>query len=285
MTGRIFILGAGRAGRGLARALRASGDQVIGVHGRSEEPAGPDGPVTAGALPPVVRDASIILVTVQDAQLESALESLLATTLRPGAVVLHASGSSDPETLEALRARGHPAGTFHPLASLPDPARAREVLQRAWIGVDGDAEAMACARALASLLGARVLVIPPGQKGRYHAAAVFAANFPTVLAALAIRLLREAGIAEDQGWSALRGLMHATVTNLQLGDPAHVLTGPIVRGDADTVARHLAALGSDELARDAYVALSRAALPLAEKSGTDSRLLQAIDLLLGGEGG
>ena len=285
MTERIFVLGAGRAGRGLARALRASGAQVVGLHGRREEHEGPDGRVTAGAIPGVVREASIILVTVQDAQLESALTSLVPAPLAPQAVVLHASGSSDPEALEALRASGHPAGTFHPLVSLSDPGRAREVLQRAWIGIDGDAEAMTCARSLASLLGARVLVIPPGEKGRYHAAAVFAANFPTVLAALSIRLLREAGIPENEGWSALRGLMRATVDNLHEGEPSHVLTGPIVRGDADTIARHLGALASDALARDAYIALSRAALPLAENGGTDGRLLQSIDLLLGGEGG
>lgn len=255
------------------------------MHGRREEAAGPDGPVSAGEIPDTVREASIILVTVQDAQLESALRSLAAARLAAEAIVLHASGSSDPETLEELRRNGHAAGTFHPLVSLSDPVRAGEVLRQAWIGIDGDADAMTAARALASRLGARVLVIPPGEKGRYHAAAVFAANFPTVLAALAIRLLREAGIADNEGWSALRGLMRATVDNLQQGDPSQVLTGPIVRGDADTIMRHLGALASDPLARDAYIALSRAALPLAEKGGTDSRLLQAIDLLFGGEGG
>lgn len=285
MTERVFILGAGRAGRGLARALRASGADVVGMHGRRAEADGPDGPVSAGEIPAAVRDASIILVTVQDAQLESALRSLAAAPITTEAIVLHASGSSDPEALEELRRDGHAAGTFHPLVSLSDPVRAREVLRQAWIGIDGDADAMTAARALASRLGARVLVIPPGEKGRYHAAAVFAANYPTVLAALAIRLLREAGIAENEGWSALRGLMRATVDNLQQGDPSQVLTGPIVRGDADTIMRHLGALASDPLARDAYIALSRAALSLAEKGGTDSRLLQAIDLLLGGEGG
>lgn len=285
MTERVFVLGAGRAGRGLARALRASGVEVKGLHGRREERTGEDAPITAGALPATIRDAAVVIVTVQDAELENALSMLASAALAPSAVVLHASGSSDPVGLESLREREHAAGTFHPLVSLADPARAAEVLRQAWIGVDGDPDAIATSRTLASRLGARVLEIPPGEKGRYHAAAVFAANFPTVLAALAIRLMREAGIREDEGWEALRGLMTATVSNLQHGDPSHVLTGPIVRGDADTVARHLGALASDPLTRDAYIALSRAALPLAERTGTDSTLLQAIDLLLGGGGG
>ena len=283
---RVFVLGAGRAGSGLARALRASGVEIIGVHGtRAVESDTSEDRVTAGPIPEHVRDADIVLITVQDARLESALEELLGSPLRPSTVILHASGSSDPQTLHRLRQAGHACGTFHPLVSLADPARAAALLRQSWIGIDGDPVATVAARELARALGARVLIIPEGEKGRYHAAAVFAANFPTVLAAIAIRLLREAGIPEQEGWAALRGLMAATVANVQEGEPAEVLTGPIVRGDADTIMRHLGALASDPFARDAYIALSRAALPLAEQAGTEARLLRSIDLLLGGAEG
>ncbi|HUF27788.1 MAG TPA: Rossmann-like and DUF2520 domain-containing protein [Gemmatimonadaceae bacterium] len=283
MTERVFILGAGRAGRGLARALRASGTSVVGLHGTRA--SGDEGGITAGAIPETAGEAGIVIVAVQDAQLEKALDELASAPIRPGAVVLHASGSSDPAGLDALRAAGHPGGTFHPLVSLADPDRAAELLAQAWIGIDGDPPAREAALALADRLGARVLEIPAGQKERYHAAAVFAANFPTILAAISIRLLREAGISEREGWAALRGLMAATVSNLQHGDPRTTLTGPIVRGDADTVMRHLGALASDPFALDAYVALSRAALPLAEQTGTSADLLREIDLLLGGAEG
>ena len=285
MSERVFVLGAGRAGRGLARALRASGTGLAGLHGTRAETAGEDGDITAGPIPQSLRDAGIVLVTVQDSRLERALDELAGAPLAPGAVVLHASGSSEPAALARLRAAGHPCGTFHPLVSLAEPSRAAEQLRRSWIGIDGDERAREAATALASRLGSRVLVIPDGQKGRYHAAAVFAANFPTVLAAIAIRLLREAEIPEDDGWAALRGLMTATVANLQEGDPAGVLTGPVVRGDIDTITRHLAALADDPYTLDAYVVLSRAALPLAEQAGTEARLLKAIDLMLGGAEG
>ena len=258
---------------------------MLGLHGTRAEASGDDGPVSAGAIPSVIREADTVLVTVQDARLERALDELAGAPLAQHAVVLHASGSSDPAALGRLREDGHPCGTFHPLVSLSEPARAAELLRQSWIGIDGDAPARDIARALAARLGARVLVIPDGEKGRYHAAAVFAANFPTVLAAISIRLLREAGIPEREGWAALRGLMTATVANLQEGDPAGVLTGPVVRGDADTILRHLGALARDPFALDAYIVLSRAALPLAEQAGTDSRLLRSIDLVLGGAEG
>lgn len=280
MSDRVFILGAGRAGRGLARALRASGADVVGLHGRRARDAG-DERITAGAIPDAIRQADVVLVTVRDEQLEGALRELAGAALAPEAVVLHASGSAVPRALDELRRRGHPSGTFHPLVPLADPERAPALLRHAWIGVDGDARAVAAGERLATRIGAHTLRIPPGEKARYHAAAVFASNFPTVLAAIAGRLLREAGVGDDEAWRALHGLMSAAVANLEGRDPAAALTGPVVRGDVETIRRHLDALGADPAARDVYVALTRAAVALARTAGADARRLSAIERLLG----
>jgi predicted short-subunit dehydrogenase-like oxidoreductase (DUF2520 family) len=171
-------------------------------------------------------------------------------------------------------------GTLHPLVPLADPARAVNVLHDAWIGVDGDARAIATARALAAKLGAHALTIPPGEKPRYHAAAVFAANFPVVVAALAERLLEEAGVAEGEARAATVGLMSAAVSNLESGRPHDVLTGPIARGDVASVQGHLAALADDLPALTAYVTLSRAALTLARERGTSAERLAEISAAL-----
>lgn len=274
MTGGVFILGAGRAGRGLSRALRASGVEVIGVHGRRAEQA-PES-VTAGTLPPALARAGVVLVTVRDGQLDGALGELARAPLAAGAVILHASGSADPNGLAALRALGHPCGTFHPLVPLADPARAAGLLRGAWIGTDGDAEAVAAASVLAGALGAKVLRIPPGAKGTYHAAAVFASNFPTVLAAVAAQLLVGAGIAEPEAWGAVQALMRGAVANLDAGSPSEALTGPIARGDAGTVRTHLAALEHEPAVRDLYAALSLVAVELARRGGTDRDALGEI---------
>lgn len=265
MTEHVFILGAGRAGTGLARALRASGVDVVGLHGRHQH-AGGDA-VTTGALPPSLAGASVVLVTVRDAQIDAALEELLAAPPAPGAVVLHASGSAEPAALALVRAAGHPAGTFHPLVPIADPARAPELLRGAWIGIDGDERAREASTTLAAALGARVLDIPPGEKARYHAAAVMASNFPVVLLSLGEHLLEEAGLDPAAAHSALRPLFLATADNLRAHRGPRALTGPLVRGDAGTVRAHLAALGCDPAALAAYRALSLAALPLALEAG------------------
>jgi predicted short-subunit dehydrogenase-like oxidoreductase (DUF2520 family) len=272
-------MGAGRAGLSLARAFRASGVEVAGVHGR-HNPGGPDG-VSVGALPPALERARVVLVAVRDAQLDDALRELLAAELPSGAVVLHASGSAEPETLATVRAAGHPAGTFHPLVPLADPARAVEALSGAYIGIDGDEKARAVARALAERLGAQVVEIPAGGKAPYHAAAVIASNFPIVLLGIAERVLIEAGIPASSAAGAARSLLRQAVRNIESGDAARALTGPIVRGDAATVRKHLHALASDPEALEAYRALSVVALELARESGTPAEQLAEVRAALG----
>lgn len=282
MTRRVFVLGAGRAGRGLTRALRASGIDIAGLHGTRAEPAGDSEPaITAGALPPTLAHADTVLVTVRDEQLAGALVQLAAAPLAEAAVVLHASGAADPPALAPLRAGGHPCGTFHPLVPLADAQRAAAALRGAWIGIDGDRDAIAAGRALAAALGARALEIPAGGKPRYHAAAVFAANFPTVLAALAADLMRGAGVPDGDSREAVLSLMRAAVDNLQHRDPARALTGPVARGDAETVQRHLDALAADAAALAAYRVLSAIALELAREAGTDPERLDRILEALG----
>lgn len=278
MTDRVFILGAGRAGRSLARALRAGGVQIVGLHGRHASAA--DG-ITAGAPPVSLGSATCVLVTVRDAQLDGALATLATGTLASDAIVLHASGSADPRGLEELRGAGHACGTFHPLVALSDPAHAPQTLRGAWIGIDGDNQARSVSERLAKAVGAHVLYIPPGEKARYHAAAVFASNFPTVLMCLAEELLREVGIAREVAGPALHPLFASAVENLRGGAGASALTGPIVRGDVDTVQRHLLALRAHPDTLDAYRALSRAALRWVRDAGTgDEARLDEIEALL-----
>ena len=274
MKDRIFILGAGRAGRGLARAFRVSGVEVVGLHGRRAD-TGED-TVTAGPFPATALRASVILVAVRDAQLEGALGEIAAAPFDRQAVVLHASGSADPRGLTSLREQGHPCGTFHPLVPIADPARAAELFNDAWVGVDGDGAAVATADRLASKLGAHTLRIPEGEKARYHAAAVLASNFPTVLATLAALLLADAGVPPHDSWNAVRALMRGAVLNLDTDTPLAALTGPVVRGDAETVRRHLDALAGAPELRRVYVELSRAAVEIARARGAQVDAVERV---------
>lgn len=270
MSERLFIIGAGNVGRGLAHAFRTAGLQVLGVHARTPR----DGATTSGPYPEVMREANVVLVAVSDDALNGVCHSLAlvarekGSPLTHGTVVLHTSGTESPQALEELRAAGSPSGTFHPLAPFATAERGASALHDGWVGIDGDPTACAAARRLAAAIGARTVNIPPDGKAMYHAAAVMASNFPVVLAALAARLLAHSGMEERAAEQVVQRLMASAVSNLEHGSARDVLTGPAVRGDAEAIAAHRAAIRYDPEALAVYDSLTRVATSLSGTHAT-----------------
>ncbi|HEY1952219.1 MAG TPA: DUF2520 domain-containing protein, partial [Gemmatimonadaceae bacterium] len=190
------------------------------------------------------------------------------------------SAIAEPAGIGALSAAGFPGGTFHPLIPFTDPEVSSELLRRAWIGIDGDIAARNASRRLAGHLGARVLEIPPGKKPAYHTAAVIASNFPVVLASVAGHLLHDIGIPDASAYQAVESLMTGALTNMKQVLPDDALTGPIMRGDAETVAKHLRALHDHPAATEVYRALSTAAVEIARRRGVDAKKLAAVSGLV-----
>jgi predicted short-subunit dehydrogenase-like oxidoreductase (DUF2520 family) len=133
--------------------------------------------------------------------------------------------------------------------------------------VEGTDRAVQVAEQLARLAGMRPFRLAASAKVVYHAGAVFAANYLVVVEAVAQRLLTLAGLRGEEAWQALRPLVAGTLENLSASGPPAALTGPVARGDARTVRRHLAALSPDDA--ELYRVLGRAALELARRGGMD----------------
>lgn len=283
MTERVLIVGAGQVGRGLFRAFRIAGIDVLGLHGRRPSAY----TTSSGPLPASVGDANTIVVAVRDDQIDDAVSELTGGggkggkgRLASGTVIVHTSGGAEPELIPRLADVGLSGGTFHPLVPFSNPERAAELLRNAWVGIDGDDQARATSRRIAGQIGARTLEIPPGRKGAYHAAAVLSSNFPVVLASIASDLLASLGIPEGSARQAVHGLIEGAVANMAVTPPAEALTGPVVRGDTDTVMRHLEALRGDPEARAVYKRLSLAALAIAARRGTDPASIEAMRRVL-----
>ena len=280
MSERVFIIGPGHVGRGLFRAFRASGVEVVGLHGKR-----PSGVTTStGAIPKDAAQANVVILCVRDTQLDDAVQEVGVAArdgrIARGTVVLHTSAIAEPAGLQGLSSAGFPGGTFHPLVPFTDPDISAELLRKAWIGIDGENAAKNASRRLAGHLGARTLEIPPGRKPAYHAAAVISSNFPVVLASVAGHLLHDIGIPDASAYQAVDSLMSGAIANMKQALPDDALTGPVVRGDAETVGKHLRALEGLEPAREIYRALSSAAIEIARQRGTDPRKLAAVGALL-----
>jgi len=277
----LVIIGAGRMGQGLALALGQAGAQVVLV-ARTPRSVPPPLVVHRGHRGEATRTAETIIIATPDAAIRGLAEELF----REGAVtrdqiVLHVSGLLDRGALAALEPTGAGLGSFHPLQTIADPAAAAARVRGAYCGIEGDERAMIAGERLASLLEMHPVRLPAGSKASYHAGAVFAANFPVVLLSVAEQLARDAGVPAHLASEIYLPLLRGAAANLDLG-PAAALTGPIRRGDVETVQAHLAALGPD--IRQLYRSLGLVALALARTAGLAETAADAIERVLRRDG-
>ena len=211
--------------------------------------------------------ATRILIAVPDDAIGD-VAALLAEAGFAQGVVLHTSGAHGPEALAVLAAAGVSCGALHPLQTVASRQEGVAVLRGVTFAVDGEGEAAAWAGEIVALLGGLTVRIPTKSRPLYHAAAVMAGNYLVALLAAAVMLMKEAGVEESAALRALAPLARTSLENaLRLG-PAAALTGPIQRGDADTLRGHLAALASVPPAiADLYRAAGLEALELARQRG------------------
>ncbi|MGZ4736173.1 MAG: Rossmann-like and DUF2520 domain-containing protein [Acidimicrobiia bacterium] len=253
-TGALALVGPGRAGRTIAAALQARGWQVLAVAGRSPDATSTRGAALELGAPAVsvqdaARGADLVIVATPDAVIAEVARQL-APALDPDALVIHLSGARGLEALASVPAR---IGALHPLQTLPSTEAGRARLPGSWCTIAGDPQVAE----LAAVLELRAVELDDVDRARYHAAACIASNH---LVALLDQVERVAPIP----LAAFLPLVEATVRNVaDLGTRA-ALTGPVARGDVETVRAHLRQLsGDDEVA---YRALARLAQGLARRT-------------------
>jgi predicted short-subunit dehydrogenase-like oxidoreductase (DUF2520 family) len=209
---RFAIVGRGRLGTAIAAAL--ADDRAYAL----------DGPLGRGAAPAA---AEVVLLCVPDGEIEAA-----AALIPTGPAVGHCSGATG---LAPLRPHTD-AFSLHPLMTVTGPGTG---FAGAHAAVDGATEhALAVATTLAQNLGMEPFAVADEDRAAYHAAASIASNFLITLEAAAERLASTAGVER----AALVPLVRATIENWASLGPQRALTGPVVRGDEDTVARQRAAV-------------------------------------------
>jgi len=278
---RVGIVGPGRAGLGLALALRRAGVTVLGVHGRRRKRVPRGVKLSIGGLPPWLAAADVVLLAVRDDTLRDLARALAAARWRRGQVALHLSGALSSAVLAPLARAGARTGAWHPLMTVSaDPRRAAGHFRGATFAIEGDAAAVRTGARLARDLGGRPVRLPAAAKVRYHAGAVFASNFVVALLEEAETLLASAGMSRRRARAALLPLALASLENVWAAGPAGALTGPVRRGDVATVRRHLRALRGEQ--RALYAAASVSAVRLAQEAGlpatTARRLLTTLSL-------
>jgi predicted short-subunit dehydrogenase-like oxidoreductase (DUF2520 family) len=246
--GTLAIVGAGHLGCALGRLWHRAGMLRIGaVMTRSAASAAQAAAfIGAGVAVADIADigaAELYLLATPDRALQQTCEALAARgAFRPGSIVFHCSGALGSDILQAARAAGAHAASIHPIRSFAQPEQVAASFAGTWCGIEGDAPALAVLAPLFEGLGAKLVAIRPEAKTLYHAAAVFASNYLVTMGDAALQAYAGAGIARADALQIIAPLMENTLANLLAHGPEAALSGPVARGDMETVERHAAAL-------------------------------------------
>lgn len=261
----IAIVGAGRLGSALAVSLRAAGyrvSEIVSRAGKSSRRRAQALGRKVGARAIVVGHgkigADIVWMCVPDREIRSCAEHLASTGSWNCAVALHSSGALGSEELQALARRGAAVASLHPLMTFVGGVP--PTLAGVPFAVEGDAPAVGMARRIARDLGGESFVIHRKQKAAYHAWGAFAS--PLLLSTLvtAERVAGAAGIPPEAARRMMLPIIRQTLANYAERGPAAAFSGPIIRGDAATLEKHLRILRKVPEAREVYLALARSAL-------------------------
>ena len=277
----VGVIGTGRAGSVLGAALARAGHKVVAAYGVSDlsrlraEALLPDVPLVTPEE--VLAKADLVLITVLDDVLSELVTGLSATgAFRAGQFIAHASGRYGNEVLDPATRAGALPLALHPAMTLTGTSLDLERISGAPFGVTAPEELRPVAEALVVEMGGDPVWVPEEHRALYHAALANGANHLVTLVAQSIDLLHAAGVEHPQ--RLLGPLLFAALDNsLRSGDSA--LTGPVVRGDAGTVAAHVDVINEVSVeARRAYVAMARLTADRALANGM-LRATQAEALL------
>ncbi|MDH5672001.1 MAG: DUF2520 domain-containing protein [Myxococcales bacterium] len=274
------IVGAGRLGSTLALALAergglrlravSTGDRETARSLTRELPG-----LELYSPEELVRRCRWVFLTAPDDRLA---ELAAALPFGPDQRVIHCSGALGLDVLSAARAAGAEVGCLHPLQTFPNRCGEPERFDTISCGVEAPEPLGRELTQLAERLGARVLRLEGVDRSAYHAAAVLASNYVVALHAAAAEAFELAGLPGEQARQAMAPLTRAAAAAIEAQPLPLALTGPIARGDSQTVARQLSALAERPQLRELYRRLGRAllSLPLPHDETTRATLAAVL---------
>ena len=280
----VGFIGPGKVGCSLGRHITEKGGdgiKVSGYYGRdkasAEKAAALSGGRAYGSPEELAAACNLLLLTVPDKQIADVWVSFSGKLAERDKLLFvgHCSGSQSSEVF-----RPHPGchfGSVHPILAVHDKESSYKNLDAAYFTVEGDEAFKDLASGLLTALGNPYCAIDADQKTKYHAASVMVSNLVCALAYEGMETFKACGLDEDFAESAWRSLFLGNAENTASVGPVRALTGPVERGDAATVARHLHTLSGD--AREIYLLLSRKVTETAQHKNPDRDYSEMIKLL------
>ena len=287
---RLNCVGAGLVGKTLCHlmARHIQLNQVINQSQSSAQQAvdfiGAGRPFGIGSKPLThLEPADIWMITCPDDLIESVGNKIIQSgRLQPGNIIFHCSGAISSKIFQIPKLADISVASVHPIHSFSDPRSSLESFSGTPCAIEGDPKATKVLDDLFQSIGADLFSINSESKSLYHASTVMACNYLVSLLELSKMMLSQAGVDHKNHSNPLKGLIEQTLGNYLTGDAQTALTGPISRGDVDTIASHLTALeNAPSNWRKVYCSLGNIAADISSKQSLASpQSLQAITKLL-----
>lgn len=279
----LTIIGPGRVGTTVASAAQKAGYTIKTIVGRdkdkTETAARALGDVKAPTLDNHPIEASIILITVPDDSIESVCDALSQNKVfTPGQIVAHCSGALSSEVLAKARdICGAKIASAHPLQTFSTPQSSIDSMPGTFWFCEGEATAVAALSSMIESIGGIPKTIATEKKVLYHCSSVIACNYLVSLIDIALTTAEAAGLDQQLAWQALSPLIQKTITNIDQLGTSGALTGPIARGDVNTVKMHLSALNqTDPKLAGLYKHLGDWTVKVAEQKGLPKDKAKAL---------
>lgn len=243
---RIGIIGAGKVGVTLGKYLTDAGITVCGFYSRTKTSAAQAADFVKTKLYEDLKDllrvSDTLFITVPDGEIGNVWDCITAYDLTDK-IICHFSGSLSSNVFSGIEHTGAFGVSIHPMYAFSDKFTSYQQFHTACLVIEGDLEAVQPMLTLfAEELGHVVQQIRTEDKVKYHAAAAMASNYMIALLETAMRLLAECGFSDEDSLALLRPLIRNNVESMLEKGAVEALTGPVERGDMETVQKHLDAL-------------------------------------------
>ena len=267
---RIGFVGAGKAGFTLGKYMTEGNVHVSGYYGRRRESAMEAANFTGTnyfeTIEEILASSDALFLTVPDGALEPVWNSLKQYPLT-GKCICHCSGAMSSAVFSGIDQTGAFGYSIHPLFAIHDRLQSYREISQAYFTIEGSPEYLQFWLQFFEALGNPVRLLGPDHKVLYHSAAVFASNLVTALFETGVGILMKCGFDRDGSEQALVPLFLHNCQNLVKTGTAEALTGPVERGDTDTILRHLQALSEEE--KEIYVCLSKVLAGIAKEKNPE----------------
>ncbi|MFY9275518.1 MAG: Rossmann-like and DUF2520 domain-containing protein [Clostridium sp.] len=259
------FIGAGKVGVSLGKYLVEHNIKVIGYYSRNfnsaQEGANFTNTIAFKTIEEIVKNSDAIFITTEDSQIKNVWNIIREMPIN-NKLICHCSGSLSSEVFSDIRKYGAYGYSIHPMFAINDKYNSYKDLPNAFITIEGHKEYQGKLEQLFLSLGNKVQIISKENKSLYHAAAVTVSNFILGLVNNSLTYLKDCGFSEELAMEALYPLIEFNLKNIKENGIMKSLTGPVERGDLETITSHCKVLNQQD--KKMYKLLSENILSIAE---------------------